>query len=91
MRVGAVARPPVRLPAMTATPSRRERLDDPGDSTLQYVIDKSGIRTAVILPIAEFEELLEDLDDLSAVAERRDEPTVSHEDFVAELKRDGKL
>lgn len=88
---GAVARPPVRLSAMAATPSRRERLDEPGDSTLQYVIDKAGSRTAVILPIAEFEELLEDLDDLAAVAERRDEPTVSHEEFVAELKRDGKL
>jgi len=76
---------------MGTTPPLRKRPDDPGDSTLRYVIDKAGSRTAVILPITEFEELLEDLDDLAAVAERRDEPTVSHEEFTAELKRDGKL
>jgi len=74
---------------MTTTPPLRERLDGQGDSSLRYVIDKAGSRTAVILPIAEFEELLEDLDDLAAVAERRDEPTLPHEEFVTELKRDG--
>ena len=58
---------------------------------VQYVIDPSGEKTAVILPLGEFEELLEDLEDLAALAERRDEPTTSHEDFVAELKRDGLL
>ena len=35
--------------------------------------------------------LLEDLDDLAVVAERRDEPVVSHDEFLAELKRDGTL
>ncbi len=58
---------------------------------VQYVTDSSGEKTAVILPLREFEELMEDLDDLAAIAERRDEPTTSHEDFVAELKRDGLL
>ncbi len=29
--------------------------------------------------------------DLAAVAERRDEPTIPHEQFVSELKRDGLL
>ena len=58
---------------------------------VQYVIDPSGEKTAVILPLGEFEELLDDLADLAAIAERRDEPTTSHEDFVAELKRDGLL
>jgi hypothetical protein len=43
----------------------------------------------VILPIAEYEELLEDLEDLAAMAERRDEPAVSHDDLVAGLRRDG--
>ena len=58
---------------------------------VQYVIDPSGEKTAVILPLGEFEELLEDLEDLAALAERRDEPTTSHEDFVAELKHDDLL
>ncbi len=55
----------------------------------QYVTDKNGNKTAVILPIEEFEELLEDLQDLAVLAERRDEPTIPHEEVVARLKRDG--
>jgi hypothetical protein len=42
----------------------------------QYVTDHNGKKTAVILPIEEFEELLEDLDDLAVLAERRDEPAI---------------
>lgn len=56
---------------------------------VQYVTNQSGEKTAVILPITEFQELIEDIEDLAAVAERRDEPTVSHEDLLVELKRDG--
>lgn len=55
----------------------------------QFITDSAGRKTAVILPIAEFQELLEDFDDLAAVAERRDEPAVRHEDLVAALKSDG--
>ena len=50
---------------------------------VQYITDDVGQRTAVILPIDDFEELLEDLDDLAVLAERRDEPTVSHEAVLA--------
>ena len=56
---------------------------------VQYLTDDHGERTAVILPIGAYEKLLEDLDDLAVVAERRDEPTIPHEQFVSELKRDG--
>ena len=55
----------------------------------QYVTDENGNKTAVILPIEEFEELLEDLQDLAVLAERRDDPTIPHEEVVARLKRDG--
>ena len=57
----------------------------------QYVTDDTGKKTAVLLPIEQYERLLEDLEDLAAIAERRNEPTISHEDLVAELKRDGLL
>lgn len=57
----------------------------------QYVTDETGKKTAVILQIEEFEELLEDLMDLAALAERRDEPTLSHEEVISRLKRDGFL
>jgi len=56
---------------------------------VQYVTNQAGQKTAVIMPIADFEELMEEIEDLAAVAERREEPTVSHEDLIVELKRDG--
>jgi hypothetical protein len=46
---------------------------------------------ALLPPVEEYERLLEDLHDLASIAERREEPSVSHEDLVAELKRDGLL
>ena len=57
----------------------------------QYITDAAGNKTAVILPLEEYEELLEDLQDLAALAERRDESTISHEEVIARLKRDGYL
>jgi PHD/YefM family antitoxin component YafN of YafNO toxin-antitoxin module len=55
----------------------------------QYIIDQNGHKTSVILSIEEFESLLEDLEDLAIIAERRDEPSITHNDLVAELKKDG--
>ncbi len=57
----------------------------------QYVTNEAGERTAIILPIEEFQELLEDVESLAVLAERRDEPTVSHEQLVAKLRCDGLL
>ncbi|NBV23023.1 MAG: type II toxin-antitoxin system prevent-host-death family antitoxin [Proteobacteria bacterium] len=57
----------------------------------QFITDGKGKRTAVILPVAEYEELQEDLQDLAVIAERRDEPTVAFADVVARLKKDGRL
>ncbi len=54
------------------------------EDNLQYVTNQAGEKTAVILPIGEFEELLEDLQDLGAVAERRDEGSISHEELLAD-------
>ena len=59
--------------------------------TLQYLTDDRGERTAVVLPINDYEKLLEDLDDLAVVAERRDESVIPHDQFIADLKRDGTL
>lgn len=57
----------------------------------QFVTDETGKRTAVLLPISDYEDLLEDLADLADIAERRKEPTIPHEQFLEELKRDGLL
>jgi hypothetical protein len=57
----------------------------------QYVTDMAGRQTAVLLPLDEYTGLLEDLDDLAAVAERTDEPTIPHAKVVAELRGSGQL
>jgi PHD/YefM family antitoxin component YafN of YafNO toxin-antitoxin module len=59
------------------------------EAEVQYVTNQAGEKTAVILPLDEFKDLLEDVEDLAAIAERRDEPTISHDELLAELKRDG--
>ena len=51
-----------------------------------YVVDEEGNRTAVMLPIEEYEELLEDLQDLAVIAQRRDEPTVPLDVVVEQLE-----
>lgn len=58
---------------------------------MQYLTDEQGERTAVLLPISAYEKLIEDLADLAVAAERRSGPTIAHEQFVSELKRDGIL
>jgi len=57
----------------------------------QYVVDEKGQKTGVIVPIEEYEELLEDLHDLAVVAERRGEPTITFEELKERLKKDGLL
>lgn len=60
-------------------------------AAVQYVTDEAGQRKAVVMPIADYQRLMEDLDDLAAIADRRDEPTIPHDKFLEELKRDGIL
>ena len=57
----------------------------------RYIVDEKGERTSVILPLNEYQEMLEDLHDLAIIAERREEPTVSFEKLKQKLKRDGLL
>ncbi|HUX42859.1 MAG TPA: hypothetical protein VMV83_16955 [Rectinemataceae bacterium] len=57
----------------------------------QYITDDQGNKTAVILPLEAYTELLEDLSDLAVAVERRDEPLVSHADLLASLRADGLL
>ncbi|MEK6534389.1 MAG: hypothetical protein AABZ40_01845 [Thermodesulfobacteriota bacterium] len=55
----------------------------------QFIIDESGMKTAVILPIEQYEDLLEDIHDLALIAERKDEPTINYDDLMKRLKADG--
>ena len=55
----------------------------------QFIVDESGKKTAVVLPLEEYEGLLEDLHDLAVIAERKDEPTISFDELRKRLKADG--
>jgi hypothetical protein len=57
----------------------------------QYLTDANGAKVAAVIPIGEYEELMEDLNDLAVVAERRDEPRVSFEEVKRRLKEDGRI
>ena len=54
----------------------------------QFIIDESGMKTAVILPVEQYEDLLED-NDLAVIAERKDEPSINYDDLMKRLKADG--
>ena len=58
---------------------------------LQYLIDEDGEKKAVIVPIGDYIRIMEDMKDLAAMAERREEPSINHKEFIDELKRDGIL
>lgn len=40
----------------------------------RFLVDEKGRKRAVVLPIREYQDLLEDLEDLAVIAERREEP-----------------
>ena len=55
----------------------------------KYIVDDTGKKTAVVLSLEEYEELIEDIHDLAVIAERRDEPTISFDELKKRLKTDG--
>lgn len=57
----------------------------------QYLIDESGQKTAVVIPVEEYEELLADIHDLAVIAERRNEPAIRFDELKKRLKADGLL
>ena len=57
----------------------------------QYMVDSKGNRKAVVLPVKQYEQLIEDLHDLAVVAERREEEPISLEEMKLRLKEDGLL
>tara|TARA_B110000305_G_C19332896_1_gene584954 strand:+ start:201 stop:389 length:189 start_codon:yes stop_codon:yes gene_type:complete len=61
------------------------------NSSLQYITNDQGEKTGVVLQIFSYEKLMEDVRDLATIAERRDEGTIPHEEFIAELRKDAIL
>jgi hypothetical protein len=57
----------------------------------RFVVDVNGKKTAVILPLKQYQKLIEDLHDLARVAERRNEEPISLEEMRRRLEQDGLL
>lgn len=57
----------------------------------KFVVDVNGRKTAVILPMKRYQNLMEDLHDLAVVAERRAERPISVGQMKRRLKKDGVL
>jgi PHD/YefM family antitoxin component YafN of YafNO toxin-antitoxin module len=57
----------------------------------QFVTDEKGKKNAVIIPVEEYNELLEDLHDLGIIAERREEAATSFNEVKKKLRNDGFL
>ena len=58
-------------------------------SPINYVVNKKGKKTGVFLSYTHYHRLLEDLNDLKVVAERRSEKTMSFEAMKKRLKMRG--
>ena len=52
----------------------------------QYITDKKGNKSAIILPIEEYNELIEDIHDLAVIAERKDDDTITINEIKKRLK-----
>jgi hypothetical protein len=57
----------------------------------QYITDDHGDKLAVVIPICDYQDLMEDVSDLASLAERRGEETVSLSDVKRRLVEDGLL
>lgn len=55
----------------------------------KYIVDEEGQKTEIVLPLDEYESLLEDLHDLAVIAERKNEPAISSEELKKKLHADG--
>ena len=57
----------------------------------QYVVNPEGHKTAVILSLKRYEQVMEDLHDLAVVAERREEKPISLDAMKQRLRKNGLL
>lgn len=59
--------------------------------TTQFLTDDRGQKVAVVIPIGDYEDLMEDVADLASVAERRNDEHLSLADVKKQLISDGLL
>ena len=77
---------------------RLSLLDNRGDAevtemsrNLQYVTDENGRKTAVILPIEDYEELLEDLHLIRVHEENKNDERIPLSELLTEMREAGEV
>ena len=60
-------------------------------TNVQYIIDANGHRTAVVLPIEDYEEMIEDLHLTEVYRSTKDEPKRDFLELIDEMRRDGEI
>lgn len=53
----------------------------------KFLTDKKGHKEAVVLEVREYEELLEDLEDLAIIADRKQEKSIPWDEVKRKLKK----
>jgi len=59
--------------------------------SVQYITDSNGERTAVILPLDEYQELLEDMRVIRVAEETKNDPVRPLSEVVEELRNAGEI
>jgi len=59
-----------------------------GDLDVRYLVDKKGNKTDVVLTLEEYEELIEDIHDLSVALERQNDQRMSMRELEERLRED---
>ena len=57
----------------------------------EYIVDKKGHKKGVLLSIGQYEQLMEDLHDLAAIAERKNERSIPLIKIIKRTKKNGRL
>jgi hypothetical protein len=58
---------------------------------VQYITDAQGERTAIILPLDEYQELLEDMHVIRVAEETKNDPSRPLTDVLEEMRRAGEI
>ncbi|NJM38185.1 MAG: hypothetical protein HC845_10205 [Akkermansiaceae bacterium] len=59
--------------------------------TTQFLTNQKGKKVAAVIPIKDYQNLMEDLEDLAMIASRRDDETITFEELKEKLIKDGLL
>lgn len=61
------------------------------DTKVKFLIAEDGKKHSVVIPVEEYQDMLEDIQDLVSIAERKTEGSISLEKLKKNLKSDGLL